>query len=307
MKLGIKVGLKGDSYSDLVQAQPDFCEVWFNTNILNSYHQLFSQIKSLNIDCGLHFWGATRGNYLANLAYPDNKILQESIDLVKQTIDTANKHNFNYVNIHPGQAMLAKVDFETVPIKFTACTKAVDWETSLKTLKNSLITLAEYAKTQNVQLFIESVPKNCYSPGLNGQLDRLNYLYMAEIPISIIEQILTIENLYFTNDFGHTTANLVSTDRQTLIDFLLQKTKQLINKTKLLHVSYLIKPYNGTDYHGSLTSPEIQTDDAVPNYQELISLLKLYKNQDILALVEPETDHVGNFQVLKNLYRESLK
>lgn len=307
MKLGIKVGPRDSSITDLIQAQPQFCEVWFNINNLANYNKLFNYIKTQKIATGLHFWGATKNNYLANLAYPDKQIYQESLTLVKQTIDTAAHNGFTYVNIHPGSLILSYVNFNIYPFEFKPTTQSVSTNIARTTLHKSLTELAIYAKQHQVKLYLESVPRYAYSPGHNGKTDRINYQDLSEISLNLVKQMLDIDNLYFTNDFGHTLGNCLSTDKTTLFEFLLAKSQELLPKTKLLHVGYIIKPYNGTDYHGCLYYDEINSPDTIPNSQQMIQLLKIYKDQDIWALAEPEKEHVRNFTALKKLHSLSLK
>ena len=301
MKLGIKVGLKNNSYQDLISAAPDFCEVWFHVNKIADYNNLFSQIKQLKIGAGLHFWGNTSNNTLVNLAYPNKQNLSESIELVKQTINVASKHNCLYVNMHPGSSVLSNVNFERDVIDFKPFGKQISLQLLQETFYNSVHKLANYADNLGIKLIIESVPKYSYSVNSLGQLDRNVYVDFGELPIEIIKTVLNIDNVYFANDFGHTLANQENLARSQLLENLWSVSKKLLTKTKLLHVSYIIPPYNGTDYHGSLLFDEFTSDLAIPNKSEMIKLLSLYKKNDIYALVEPVSDHVGNFQMLKSL------
>jgi hypothetical protein len=306
MKLGIKVGLLGDSYTDLIKSQPDFCEVWFDSRKINLYDKLFHQIKSLKIDCGLHFWGATKDNFLANIAFPDQKILQDSLSLIKKTIDTASNYGFSYVNIHPGSTILTKVNLDNGPLDFSATKNKTTLELATKTLRNSLFELSQYAKNKHIKFYLESVPMYCYKK-INHIINRNIYEKIGELPLAIIKQMMDIDNLYFTNDFGHTLANSKSTNRYELIKYLVDESKNLLSKTKLLHVGFIIPPYNGTDYHGCLYEKAIENKIAIPNKSEIISLLKMYDKQNVWALAEPAKDHVGNFLYLKQLYQLSLK
>src|SRR3989344_2154429 len=100
MKLGIKTGLKSNWQADLVATKPDFCEIWFDINRKDQYRDLFEFLKGSNIHFGLHFWGANAAGILANIAYPDQEILQSSRQLIKKTIDIASIHRAFYVNLH---------------------------------------------------------------------------------------------------------------------------------------------------------------------------------------------------------------
>ena len=303
MKLGIKVGLLGTPFADLEKTRPDFCEVWFHSGKIAEYAPLFKKIAKLNIKNGLHFWGQLSDGTQANLAYPDKEILRQSIALVKKTIDAAATHKSTYVNIHPGEARLTKIDFERENVN--PYTKEAALTKCEAALTASTTELAQYAKNRDVALYIESVPRRFIGHPWMGSEGRKKPVEIFQIQLPTIEPLLTIPNVYFANDFGHTAGNVVSSSRETVKEFLYKTTHKLFAETKLLHVSYLIPPYNGTDYHGCLYYDEFKTIDAIPNYIEMQELLKLFRQRnDVGALVEPESDPVGNYFALKKLVSE---
>lgn len=303
MKLGIKVGLKGDSVADLEITKPDFCEVWFHSGKISEYDELFTHIKRLRVGCGLHFWGALADNTLANLCYPDQSVLKTSRDLIKKTIDAAAKNGCWYVNIHPGGARLSRVDFEGQ--NYIPYGPNTTFEQSRLLLAEMTHELAAYAQSRNIPLYIESVPTVGIGHPWYGIEGRLKPVEMLELPLKYYDLALKISNVYFTNDLGHTTANLAGKSRTEMKAFIFKTTTELVNQTKLLHVGYIIPPYNGTDYHGCLYYDEFKTNAAIPNYEEIKMLLSLFKNRPFVgALVEPEVDHPHNFQILKRLVAE---
>jgi len=305
MQLGIKVGLQKSSFSDLQATQPDFCEVWFDSAKIDEYDDLFAYTKSLGIKCGLHFWGALDG-ILANLCFPDQKLLSASRELVKKTIDAAQKHHCKYVNVHPGGSRMAGVDFTKG--RFYEQGEQVDFSVCVELLSESLTELAHYAYQHEVNLLVESVPSRAIGGDWYSEEDRTKILNLGELPLAYLQPLLDIPHLGFTNDFGHTAANLVSQNRAEIFEYLYKTTQLLASKTRLIHAGYLIPPYNGTDYHGSLYNEIFTTDLALPNYQEMKQLLKLFSNQnEIGILAEPKSDHVGNFKFLKALISESSK
>src|SRR3989344_3736306 len=303
MQVGIKVGLQKSSFTDLQATQPDFCEVWFHSAKIDQYNDLFSYIQSLGIGCGLHFWGAAE-NTLVNLCFPYTKLLAASRALVKKTIDVAAKYKCRYVNIHPGGARKIGVDFTTY--HFYQIGEKVSFSSCINLLRESLSELTNYAVNKKVELYVESVPAmGIGKPLQDGPGGRTAPLDLAELPLKHLEQALTIPQLYFTNDFGHTAANIISTDRTEIYHYLYESTKRLAPKTRLLHSGFIISPYNGTDYHGSLYEQIFQTKTAIPNKLEMLGLLNLFRTRsDVGVLVEPESDHVGNFQFLKTLISE---
>lgn len=303
MKLGIKTGLKSDWKTDLETARPYFCEFWFHSGKIDEYEPLFEFCKQQNIQTGLHFWGILPGSIQANLAYPDKEILKKSLDLVKLTIDAAAKWNSLYVNVHPGEATITLVDFEKEIFK--ALTPPQPFSTCQKILYQSIEELAEYGKRMGIPLYVESVPQCAPGTPWHGTESRKMPVELFQIPVEEVEKVLDIPNVYFTNDFGHTAGNVISENREEIREYLFNVARRLQDKTKLLHVSYIIPPYNGTDYHGSLYYDEFKTITAIPNYLEMLELLKLFENRgDVYALVEPEKDHPGNFKTLQKLVQE---
>lgn len=303
MKLGIKVGLKSDWKADVLATQPDFCEIWFDSRHIEQYSDLFSFLKRENIPAGIHFWGATPDGTLANLAYPDTHILQASGELVRKTIEAAATNNVLYVNLHPCGKLLTRVDFDIE--SFTPYTKAVATSTAMTLLEESLTGLTEFAGDRGILLTLESTPKLALGTPWSGKSGRLKPVAIGEFTVSEIEPLLNKPHLYFANDIGHTSSNIVTSDRNEAKNLLFNIARRLAQQTKLLHVSYIIPPYNGTDYHGCLYYDEFLTHAAVPNRDEMKQLLKLFiKRNDVYTLVEPETDHVRNFQALKQLITE---
>ena len=58
----------------------------------------------------------------------------------------------------------------------------------------------------------------------------------------------------------------------------------------------------GKRYKLKLDNPIIETSAAIPNKNEMIELLKLFKNrQDVWILVEPKDDHIKNFRLAQKL------
>jgi hypothetical protein len=300
MKLGIKTGLKGNSKADLEAARPDFCEIWFDSRKPEAYTDLFQVIKNVGCEVGLHFWGALSDNTLANLSYPDGEVLKASKVLVKTTIDVAAKNHCWYVNVHPGGALLSIVNFEKEEFKSYGIRK--EFADCALVLGQSLMELGQYALERGVQLLVESVPKLAIGTPWHGPSGRFKPVDLAELPIEYLKPFVKAGNVSFTNDFGHTAANLDTPDRGKIAAFLFDTTQELAPYTKLIHTGYVIPPYNGTDYHGCLYYDEFKTLDAIPNYDEMQKLLRLFENRtDIGALVEPATDHPKNFAFLKQL------
>ena len=92
---------------------------------------------------------------------------------------------------------------------------------------------------------------------------------MYELPFETIQKAAA-QGLAIANDFGHTAANCLSNSSQEVWTFLKQHTHAFSPYTKLLHITYLVSPYNGTDFHDQLDNPIFDTPDAVPNKKHMI-------------------------------------
>ncbi len=301
MKLGIKTGLKNNWKNDIQTVQPDFCELWFNSTKIKEYVPMLDYLKRNNIGIGLHFWGSLPDGTLTNIAYPDSDVLAQSKNLIKKTIDIGSRYNTLYINLHPTGTVITKVDFDKE--LFKPYSQKIALNTSLTILEQSLSELTDYAFQKGTILTIESTPKMALGQNWHGKESRLNPVNIGEFTVSEVEPLFKqFTNLYFANDFGHSSANFIDKDRNVIVRELFNIARRLVNITRLLHISYIVPPYNGTDYHGCLYNEEFNTDAAIPNYMEMLELLKLFVNrEDVYALVEPESDHVGNFYTLKKL------
>ncbi len=304
MKLGIKIGLRSNWKNDILKTRPEFCEIWYDSRKFDAYEDLFLFLKKEHIPSGLHFWGATADNTLCNLAYPDTEILQTSRKFSKKTLEIAASHNALYVNFHPCGRLLSRVDFEKE--EFTPYTKEIKASESIKILTESFTELASLSHALGVTLTIESTPRRALGNPWSGKLGRYKPVSIGEFLVEEFEPLITqIDELYFANDFGHTCGNVITDDKHIVLEMLVNIARRLAYKTKLLHVGYIIPPYNGTDFHGCLYNDEFTTSTAVPNRDEMKDLLKIFlKRDDVLALVEPEKDHIGNYATLKQLVSE---
>lgn len=301
MKLGIKVGTKSNWKTDLESTRPDFCEIWFDSRYPETYDDLFDFLKREKISSGIHFWGATPENILANFGYPDQKILDISLQLAITTIHKAAQQNCVYVNFHPSNRTLTHVNFVTET--FTPITEIAPYPQVISNMTESIRILSNEAQIHGIPLLLESVPARDMG---GGKANRDITANVGSLSIQEMLPLLEVPNTYFANDFGHTVSGFINPSRKKAVEYLFNIARRLKDKTRLLHIGYIIPPYNGVDYHGTLVNDEFLTDVAIPNRTEVIELLTLYQRDDVFALVEPEKDHVSNFQVLQKLITESF-
>lgn len=82
----------------------------------------------------------------------------------------------------------------------------------------------------------------------------------------------------------------------------------MAHATRLIHLGFLMPPYNGTDNHDTLENPALDTDQALPNKQQMLQLLKCFKNRDdVWILTEPNGRHAQNYFLAQKILAESFQ
>jgi hypothetical protein len=185
-------------------------------------------------------------------------------------------------------------------------TPPADLSDCQKRFTDNAMTLTEYGKTRNITVTIESIPACVYSYWTKGHpVSRLKAEPSYPLPIDAYPDIFK-NGLWFANDFCHTAGNFVSDDRTFVESQLRTITEQLAERTKLLHLSFLVPPYNGTDFHDQLDNPIFDSPKAIPNRSEMTELLKLFSGRpDVYALVEPQSDHPKNYRLAQKLLSDA--
>jgi hypothetical protein len=301
MKLGIKVGPQKQSINDLERTKAPFAEVWFQIDKKDAYDDIFSYLTKQNIDTGLHFWGLTHDGFLPSIAYNDQEFLQESVDLIRQTIDIAATNNFSYVTMHPGNRAKIRADFQTHV--FTIASDPVETKTVEHQFLENIHDLSLYGRKKNVILIVETVPLNVVKPWDGNRKTQTYPMY--ELPLETFQKG-ALQGIAIANDFGHTAGNYISDSSEDIFTLLKKQTVALVPYTKLLHITFLVPPYNGTDFHSQLDDPILKTNDAVPNKHQMIELLQLFENRnDMWALAEPNGQHPKNYFLAQKLLADA--
>ncbi len=304
MKLGLKVNADADGFARLRDGNPPFVEVWFNINDKDRYDDLFTELRRRKCDVGLHFWGLCDDNVAPNLAYPDASNIKQTIALMNRTIDIAARNGFSYVNVHPGAAALSKVNYAKE--RYDVISEPVDMKTAIETFLEHAQTVKAYAERHGVVFTVETVPPRITAGWYNAETRRTpSTIY--ELPDSAIVQAARM-GFWVANDVVHTAANTISDDPVAIWTHLSKTTKILTSQTRLIHLGFVIPPYNGTDHHGSLDDPTFETSHAIPNKSQTVELLKQFQNRDdVWVLVEPSKHHVKNYQVARKLVAEATQ
>ena len=302
MTLGLKVGLQKESYNDIETTQTPFAEVWFNIVKKDEYNDLFSFMKKRHMDVGLHFWGHTQDNVWSNICYyNDTNVISESMNQIKDTIAIAAAQNFQYVNIHPSNYALFEINFQHG--LFTQKSEPLDPKICEQTFFENLHSIQSYADTLGVVFTIETIPPYDYA-NEQDRKQRKNPLDLYSPDNSLLVKAAT-EGFTIANDFGHTVCTMIDQPRSTIREYLFDMTNKLFNQTRLLHLGFIVPPYNGTDYHAQLDTQEFESDAAVPNIHETIELIRRFRTRtDVWALAEPNGRHAQNYLFLKKLLEE---
>lgn len=296
MRLGIKVANNQEDVKRLEKTAAECCEVRFILEIKEEFKSILDYCLENKIQLNFHHWAAFDG-ILANPAAP-GKLGLLTVDSIKETVNIAGKYNAGYVVIHPGHTMRSKIDHKS------QCIRPVETIATLEEAEKLLIKrismLHEYARKRGLVLITETVPRFDPEYWMSAK-GRLKTIDIGSLPLSTIAK-LADAGFYIANDFEHTCSHKISNNRSSIYKYLYQKTKKLALRTKLLHLGYLIPPYNGTDYHGDLSNPEFNTNQALPNKKETIELLQIFKDRsDVWVIPEPQTDHIGSYFVAQEL------
>jgi len=303
MKLGIKVGPEKESLTNIELTHTPFVEVWFRIDKKDDYTDLFDYVTKHHIETGLHFWGLTHDGLVPTLAHVDIALLKESMDLIKQTITLAAHHSFSYVNIHPGYRTRIGCEYKSLVFS-NKHDRIVSFEQATIHFLDCVDELTEFAKRKNVLLTVETTPIRLPKGSLHKKENRNTVTDFSEY--SYLD--LPVDTLKFAiaNDFGHTAANCISDDPKPVWDLLYKKTVAYAPYTRLLHLGFIVPPYNGSDFHDQLDNRLFEKNSAIPNKIQMLELLKLFQNRDdIFALVEPNGQHPKNYFLAKEILQKA--
>ena len=302
MILGIKTGPKNfaEGQAVVTDAGARMAEVWFDVTKAFEYNDMLEWLTKYNVAIGLHHWGVVDKNIKPNLATQDEHVRNETIRQIKQTIDIGASIGCAYVNAHPGAEALETIDFtrwrqEMMPGKDTPA------EVSQKLFLDAAQELTAYAESKNVLLTIESITAR--ESRINP--DRFDIYDSKNISLENLE-LAAKQGAWFANDISHTATRILVEEQDKDIAWkrVMDFSKRMAPRTRLIHMNVITPPYNGTDSHDGITDTDF-TQDTFPNKQQVLEFLKLFKNRDDVFVVnEPKGDVLGNFTALQALARE---
>jgi hypothetical protein len=297
MIAGFKIGLR-DWKEKLEATHPPFVEVYFRIDKIPQYREMFAYLKEHQIKFGLHFWGVLKNHIEPNLLSRHKWIQNQSVMLMQMAIKVAAEHQCVYVNVHPGALKERMLDLDASVFKI-ADLPETEFEEGRKNLLENVKRLKKITEKYGVLLTYETLPTNCPIKWLAPRGPQ-NILRAMQCPIEFYE-VLMNAGCFLANDFGHTASSIVSDNREEVLKFVVNWTKKLVPATKLIHCNVTLSPFDGVDVHSGLL-PEDFAKDTLPNKEELIELLKIFKNrEDVYVLNEPEDRHVENYHALLNL------
>ena len=303
MKVGVKVGPNEQQWRGVLeQSQAKYCEVWFRLDQKERFEPLFEYLRQNQIEFGLHFWAILSGGYEPNLAFAPEGIAQESQELMQETLELASKVGAVYVNIHPGSLKLKRLDLDKREMALLPG-KGVTEAEAMASLIKRVTELHQEADKLGVRFLTETVPKNDMQHW-RDMSGRLNPQRTENISPEIIVE-LAEAGLWVTNDFGHTAAAWETEDKNWLWEKVWQVSQKLAEQTKLVHLNTIMPPFNGTDAHSGILEKDFEAG-AFPNKQQVIELLRLFKNRDdVWVIPEPEEeDMVDNYKAILELVRQ---
>lgn len=302
MRPGIKVGLY-EWQEVLTQVKPECVEIWFRLDWQEKYQPLFQYLKANKIPFGLHFWATLKKGLFPNLLYLDQAIAQETYILIKQTIMIAGRWGARYINFHPESYRLSLLDLDREIINTLNQDKPFNKEKSFHQLLYFLAKIKKDGVQQGVIPFLETVPKYSMANFHDIQAGRLDPQKTEGLET---ERFFELAKLGYPIclDLAHTMAQPLISDRKKLTKYLFQAAKNMEENIGLIHLNTMLPPFNGTDSHCGVTEKDF-SDGVIPGKEDLITLLKLFKDKDVWLIPEPPRGKaVENYLALTKLVQE---
>ncbi len=320
---GLKIGLTdwkeklSEAKSRLGGTHLPFVEVYFRVDKKKEYEPMFSYLKSHQIKFGLHFWGVLKSGVEPNLLSRHKWICNQTYFLMREAIIAGIEQKAVYVVFHPGALRERLIDLDKNTFQL-AKMKETELEEGKRNLLKNVERLQKFTVGATLQILFETLPANCpknwSTPRSNG-----NILRALQCPIEFYGDLMNAGH-FVANDFGHTAAAIqtvgetlavaqgqaqglpLQEQRSIVKNHLFDWTKKLAPSTKLIHCNLTLPPWNGVDTHSGLLLSDFAKKDVLPNRQELIELLQIFKNrEDVYVLNEPEEKHVGNYLQLRKI------
>lgn len=302
MKAGIKVGPL-DGIEILKKTKAEYCEIWFRLDWYKKYTPLFDYCRRNNINFGLHFWAMTSDGFFPSLLNLNNKTVNETYTLIKQTIRIAGRINAKYVCFHPESYRSVLLDLNKKKIRVINPNSLLNRKKSFNQLIYLLEKIRDYGLKKRVTPFIETVPK--YMPADFSNLQKSGIKLEKSEGLET-EKFFQLAEMGFPIclDFGHTLAQLVTEDRKKLFNYLYLAAKKMKKTIGLIHVTTNKPPFIGVDSHHGILGEDFKKK-VIPNRKQLIQLLSLFVDKDVWLIPEPAIEKmIANHFELKKIVEE---
>ncbi len=297
MQIGLKVG-PANWHATLSRSTPECAEVWFRLDWAKEIEPIYAALTEKHIPFGIHFWAITSEGFEPNLAISQDNIAAESQELIKQTIDIADRVGAFYVNVHPGALRRKHLDLDKSRI-VVLDSQPIDEAAALKTLLQSAQELRQYAEKKQVLLLFETLPRH----EVAGWSDSPDQRPVQEADNLSPEFLLRLgeSECSLTNDFGHTLASYPELQGEPLQNALIETTEKLAPFTRLIHLNTVCPPFNGTDSHNGILPEDFQ-QNVLPTEAVCKNLLAQFREREDLWVVleAPIEKMVENYETLSS-------
>lgn len=295
MRLGIKVGPHGWREKLVGPVQIEHAEVYFDLARLEAYAPLFSWLRERGMEAGLHASSTLADGLMPNLGSADAEVRAASGALLRQTIEVAAEAGMEHVVVHPGSCRDWGIrDGRTYARGAPATPEGRDRE-----IVGALLRLAAYAAERGVALLAENMP--AYDFASYDPVDRVHVIDPGFVPYRLLAA-LGARGVGLCVDVGHLYAEMsAQTPGVDPTPQVMAVTPALVPYTRLIHLSTVVPPFNGTDSHDGFLEADYARG-AIPTRAQLLAWLALFDGDRICAVPEPDggaTVHVDNVRVLR--------
>lgn len=310
LTLGLKVGPKDwrEKFEKLGE-MPSFVEVYFKTDFIKDYQDLFKYLKQNSIKTRLHLWAVINNAYFPSIAVDDASFIKKSLDLIFKNIQIAQENNFQAVVFHVGQNRQIKFDFltkEYQPIGQSASKNRYE-----SNILNSMKKIIDFGAKLNVLPLVEN---ECYAQLSSWDKGKKKSSLTQEFVGNDIEPEIFIkigqlgQNICL--DIAHLSTwcdRIKPKTRQKRFGELLRLVKLISPGVRGLHAGSILPPYR-TDSDSAFMPDELK-EGAFPNIEEFTEILRIFQKlpQEIMIVGEPRAeDHVETYQLLKDLISKMM-